>query len=78
MTIILEQPRPAQSFLLFKHNRQLRKGDKVIFQATTTIDEDGINLDKPITIEETVTLTHVHEGPGIYAGFQLVAWEDAV
>jgi hypothetical protein len=76
MTIILEQPKPFQQFLLFKHAKQLRKGDTVIFQETITVDEEGINLETPKTHEESVTITHVHDGPAIYAGYQLVAWEN--
>lgn len=63
------------SFLLFKHNKQLRVGDKIIFQWGDPMALPGVDIDYH---EEEVAITHVHDGPGIYAGYQLVGWEEKV
>lgn len=63
-TTIIEHDKPSQNFLLLKPEKQLREGDKIIFQTEKQ--------------EDTVTLTHASDPntKGLMKGYQLIAWND--
>lgn len=73
MTIILNQAKPNNNFLLLKPKRQIREGDIVIFQYKDLIGDTGVTEDK----EESVAITSVQEGDGLMKGYQIISWSEA-
>ena len=77
MTHLLDHAKPNRSFLLLKPDREIREGDTIIFQGTSSdTGEDGATVET--VTEQTVKVNHVDIGSGLYKGWQLIGWEDVV
>lgn len=72
MTHIIAIEPKAQPFLLLRPEKDIRVGDKVIFQWEGIPPHSPES--NPITAEAEVLITDVQDGKGLMKGWQIISW----